>query len=430
MKMKILWTTNSLVGDAGELLLNKKIKSGGWMTPFLEGLKEQSNIELVIVTSSDTKKVLFAKKDNVSYYILPGGHPIAKYEAGKKRNIEIWKDCLAREKPDVIHIWGIESSIGRAALTACDCKIPAIIYMQGVADALDRYCEAGISRYDQKRMATLRDYLRFDTIWLQHKKYQKMIENERWLIRNAKNVIVENRWCYMHCKNSYNDVNAYYLPLSINKVFFEVKRENFDKYTITCPLSYAPLKGLHVLYKALAIVKEKYPQVKLKMPGNKKIVKGLKDRLLQDGYSKYLDELARIGNIQDNIEYMGILSAEEMAQNMSKAHVFVMCSSIENHSSTLKEAMAVGLPCITSDVGGVMEYVDHKQSGLIYRFEEYELLAQYIIDCFENDDLCNKLALNARQQQLRMSQAQNTILPIIDIYRDLLGREENDGSEK
>lgn len=428
--MKILWTTNSLVGNAAELLLNKKIKSGGWMTPFLSELKNLPNIELVVVTSGDTKKVLFAKEDNVSYYMLPGGHPIGKYDASKIKNIQIWKECLANEKPDVIHIWGIESSIGRAALTACNCQIPSVIYMQGVANALDRYCEAGLSRNEQKKMATIRDYLRCDTIWLQHKKYQQMIKNEQWLITNAKNVIVENRWCHMHCKNYYKDVNAYYLPLSINEVFLSVERVNFDRYTIMCPLSYAPLKGLHILYKALAIVKERYPLVKLKIPGYKKTIKSLKDRFLQDGYSKYLDKLAKMGNIQDNIEHMGILSSEEMAENMSKAHVFVMCSSIENHSSTLKEAMAVGLPCIVSDVGGIMEYVQHNQSGLIYRFEEYELLAQYIMDCFENDDLCRKLATNARQQQLQISQAQNTILPIIDIYKDLVAGRGNVGSKK
>ena len=58
-----------------------------------------------------------------------------------------------------------------------------------------------------------------------------------------------------------------------------------------------------------------------------------------------------------------------------KTRVFVLSSSIENHASSLKEAMMVGTPSIATFVGGVPEYVRHGENGFLYRFEEYEIMA-------------------------------------------------------
>ena len=84
-----------------------------------------------------------------------------------------------------------------------------------------------------------------------------------------------------------------------------------------------------------------------------------------------------------------------MAKRMSESNCFVMCSAIENHSSTLKEAMTVGVPCIASYVGGVPEYAFNEKNCLLYRFEDYEVLAQNIIRLFESEDLCKNLSDSA-----------------------------------
>ena len=84
-----------------------------------------------------------------------------------------------------------------------------------------------------------------------------------------------------------------------------------------------------------------------------------------------------------------------MAKKMSESNCFVMCSAIENHSSTLKEAMTVGVPCVASYVGGVPEYAVNDENCLLYRFEDYEVLAQHIIHLFESRDLCRRLSVRA-----------------------------------
>ena len=114
------------------------------------------------------------------------------------------------------------------------------------------------------------------------------------------------------------------------------------------------------------------------------------------------------------------ISQEELAKQYEKSHVFMMSSSIENHSSSLKEAMMVGVPCISSAVGGIPEYVEHGQNGYLYRFEEYALAAKYIEDIFENDELAEHLSKTARNNMLKLHESDDLYEKIVGIYKKMV----------
>ena len=97
-----------------------------------------------------------------------------------------------------------------------------------------------------------------------------------------------------------------------------------------------------------------------------------------------------------------------------------MSSAIENHSSSLKEGMMVGVPCVSTAVGGIPEYVKHGENGFLYRFEEYPLAAEHIEEIFENDELARKLSLNARASALALHEGNDLYQKIIQIYKSVL----------
>ena len=164
-----------------------------------------------------------------------------------------------------------------------------------------------------------------------------------------------------------------------------------------CPAAYYPIKGLHMLLKAVAIVKKKHPDVHLYVPGIPlRDTKTLMSKLKQNGYDKLIRKLIKDLNLEDNVTHIGIITADKMAQKMSEVNCFAMCSAIENHSSTLKEAMTVGTPSVASYVGGVSEYAVDEENCLLYRFEDYEVLAHNICRIFEDSDLRAKLSENAK----------------------------------
>ena len=148
-------------------------------------------------------------------------------------------------------------------------------------------------------------------------------------------------------------------------------------------------KGQHKLLEALCTVKEYYPDVKVIIPGNMRF--GWKE----NPYVSYLKWFISKNGLNDNVEFCGQLNSEQMAQKLFDSDVFVNPSYIENISTSLREAMYMGLPCITSQVGSLHEVIHNGYNGFSYRFEETQVLAYEILEIFNNRERTERLAENA-----------------------------------
>ena len=118
-----------------------------------------------------------------------------------------------------------------------------------------------------------------------------------------------------------------------------------------------------------------------------------------------------------------MVSLQEMAERMNKSQVFVLPSCIENHSSTLREAMYLGLPCVTTMVGSVHEFVQHKQNGLIFRYAEHEQLAKQVKYLFANPTERVRMGENA-YESIRAQFPQGQVGVISEIYKQVIEKTE------
>ncbi len=393
---KILWVTNIPFGPMCEMLGEPNETSGSWLDAAYQAVKDEPGIELNIATVSRIDKRIEQKIGNTYFYILPGGYPF-EYDINSSSNYAEWEYLAQHIKPKVLQIWGTEFTQGFLA-QQCMSSVPTIIYMQGLLSSIAKHYNSGISTWDQINNITLRDILKWDWIDKQRQNFKKRAETEMLMLRNADYVIVENNWCELHCIAIAPNIKAFKSNLSIKDVFFQTKwnEESMQKNTILCNASGYPIKGLHMLIKALNIVVRKYPNVLLKVPGeNSPFEMNFKQKLKINGYTNYIKSLIEKYNLRNNIQFLGRLSSQEMANEMSNANVFAMVSSIENHSSTLIEALNVGVPAVASNVGGVSEYLTHGVNGLLYRFEEYEILAMHIMSILDSPNLARRLSHNA-----------------------------------
>lgn len=82
------------------------------------------------------------------------------------------------------------------------------------------------------------------------------------------------------------------------------------------------------------------------------------------------------------------------------ANVYVLPSCIENSPNSLCEAQILGVPCISSICGGTADFINNNIDGLLYRCEEYEQLAQKIINIFNSGDKISNIGkmLSLKQQ--------------------------------
>ncbi len=390
--MKVLWITNIPIGD----IIEQKLKPMGglWMDALFKLLIEGGVHSFVIVTSTTTKATICHKINGTKYYLIPGGPPV-NYKRNSKKAKNDWEEIFKAERPDVIQVWGTEYSHAVYALMAANnMGIPSVIYIQGVMKAIAKYATGSLRFTTMLRYTTLRDIVRLQLLVSQKSWFKKRANIEKKLISLSGRIVVENRWAESFCKSIYPDVSVYKLPLNINKVFHQERwtAKGMVPYTIMCNASGPAYKGLHILLKALILIRDRFPTVKLYVPGSAMTVgKGL-SRQQKPGYYGFVTDFINKNHLKENINFTGYLSQRELAFQLSKAHVFVLPSAVENHSSSLKEAMAVGVPSVASLVGGIPEYFHFGRSGFSYRYEEYECLATYVCELFENIELCEKFS--------------------------------------
>ena len=397
--MKVLWIVNKPIGGLHVKLFGKKATGGLWMEAMIDRVVTDPDVDLIVVNIGNVKKVRCLEINGVKYYSLPGiGNENYNYRSSQTK--AIWKDILNQEKPDLIELWGTEMPFGIPALEMAG-DIPSVVYVQGILESIGKYYTSGLSDNELSKARSLRDIMTGSSIRQQQKNYLQRARLEAEIVSRCKNIIIENKWAEAYYKKSCPDITVHWCPLCISSEFNKVRwtMDKVKRHTIMCPAANYPIKGLHMLLKALAIVKKQYQDVVLYIPGTPlKDKMSLKEKLKQNGYDKFILWLIDSLGVKDNVVYVGRLTAEEMAKKMAESHVFVMSSAIENHSSTLKEAMTVGVPCVSSYVGGVPEYAHHEENCLLYRYEDYEVMAQEIIRLFNSDALCLQLSKKASEK--------------------------------
>ena len=207
--------------------------------------------------------------------------------------------------------------------------------------------------------------------------------------------------------------NSYVIPNGIDLNMFEnlPSRDIFrDKYGI---------KGRMILNVGRL---EKIKGQKILIEAFPNIIKDFSDTMLvivgEDwGELKYLKEIVEDLNLKDNVIFTGSVPYEKMPEVYSAADVFVLPSFHEGLPGTLLEAMACGLPIVTTDVGGMPEVLGN--AGSIVKPEEVHLLAQAIKTPFLNSKIKEQKTKLAKEK-IKNYSWENISKRILQLYEELL----------
>ena len=246
---------------------------------------------------------------------------------------------------------------------------------------------------------TFRDLIKFDNIFKQKKAFEKRGINEIKLLKSSDYLIGRTTWDYANTKAITGEDKYFFCNESLRDDFYNAKWdiENIERKTIFVTQAYYPIKGFHFMIEALGILKNKYPDIKCYVSGYN-IFKNSNIKLTS--YAKYLKKKIKKYNLENNIEFLGLLDTNEMITYLKKSNVYVQPSVIENSPNSLGEAMLLGMPCISSNVGGVSDLLVHKIEGYTYPFSESAMLANYIETIFNDDSLAIELGKKAHEHAI------------------------------
>jgi len=197
------------------------------------------------------------------------------------------------------------------------------------------------------------------------------------------------------------------VPNGINTDFFypssDERRES--NHLLVTTSADTPLKGLDVLLRALSLLREQGREVKLTVIGEPK-----KDGII----SGLLAEL----NLYDAVNFTGRIEGREFAAYYARATIAIIPSRYEGFGMPAGEAMACGVPVISSDGGALPEVVG--EAGIIVPSGDVEALAGAIARLLDNPEERRSFAqkgLERVQASLTWKQAAEKT---VAVYREVI----------
>ncbi len=401
--MRILWVSTSPMGPAARILnLPHSGSSGGWIQSEYEDFLKTATKphQMFFLCGSRSVKAGKIKKaeshEGKAYCVnLPSVSFGLTLPKKTQKNVET---IIQEIKPDVIHIWGTESSIDYGVIKAAP-SIKTVVFIQGILGVHQRYLGGYLGRMpDEARYGGRRNPKEWLADALRAHFFKKQVEKEKEILCSAAGVIIDSDFAASYCQTVSPDIPLFRRFLKPNPVFQtgDWSHSTCIPNTIFTLFAASPEKGLHQLLKALVLVKKAIPNVKLIIPGPFTAKNGkLLPRRQLSVYERVVSDFITQNHLAENVVFTGTLTAEQMAEQLHKANLYVCPSCMEVHAGSLREAMAVGMPVITAHCGSVMEFVAHQKNGLIYRYEEYETLAMLIKLVLQDEKLAHRLSQNA-----------------------------------
>ena len=111
---------------------------------------------------------------------------------------------------------------------------------------------------------------------------------------------------------------------------------------------------------------------------------------------------------------------EDVFSVLLTADVFVLPSLHESSPNALIEAMGIGMPCVASDVGGIVDLIEDGKNGIRVPPKDSEALAASLNRVLTNSDFATALGRNARTTIQQKFNSAESIRKLEDIYRKLL----------
>lgn len=371
-----------------------------WDTNIIKCVKERNEIDLNVISAHGGLKrdVVTFDIDGIHYtFIRPEMANLLKkivpsYFLWRRMNPMTPKILRKIEKirPDLVLLVGAENAYYSSSFLSIR-NYPVFVLCQNVINNP----EYSNGTLDKKNASTELDIIR-------HANYLAVYCEKHYnLLRQLgyKNYIFHFNW-----------------PIPSSLEITPVSSEKKDYDFINFAMHMSENKGYHDCLRALAIVKRKYPNVRL--------------CLVDGGYDDVRAELKQLISVlylEDNVEFVPFFAEREgLFKFLEKVRFAVLPCKIDYISGTQLQSMEHGLPLVCYKTEGTPTLNEEKRCVLIAEMNNIEDLAGKMIALMDSPDLANELIINSyeftqkRQKMARgnMRRLVDNIKAIIDNYRE------------
>jgi glycosyltransferase involved in cell wall biosynthesis len=173
-------------------------------------------------------------------------------------------------------------------------------------------------------------------------------------------------------------------------------------------------KGHANLIEAIHILRKRGVNAKLEIAGE--------DEQGGSGYRRDLERLIQDLNLGDAITLLGAVSEEVVKASLEKAHVFVLASLGEPLGVATMEAMAMSVPVVVTNAGGVTELVNDGIDGILVPPRNPDAIAAAVLKILQDKDLAVHLSRASRDKIVQSFTHQRSAKTIASAVRGENGK--------
>lgn len=172
----------------------------------------------------------------------------------------------------------------------------------------------------------------------------------------------------------------------VNPIFFQRARESEEYYVATGRLNNQ--KNYPMMIRAFVRFLEKYPDEKLCIYGSGHL-------------EEELQALIKAYKAENNVFLKG--SSNDIPGVLAQAKGFILTSDFEGMPNGLLEAIAMGLPCISTDCpcGGPREIIEDDVSGVLIPVDDEDALFKALCKVQEDKEYRDRIAAAAKKSAVR-----------------------------
>jgi len=349
-----------------------------WLPQLAHEFSKQTDLAIswVILTKS-VKEPRTSTLLGQTFYEIPKGMMTVDILTGHWSARKKLKRVLDVIHPDVIHVWGSESSYPSVLKGA---RVPTIMSMQGI---LSEYSRIGSFRGNWR----MRCQASYETSW----------------VKQATLLTSESEWGRERVLEINPTLDVSLVEYGVNPSFYNLTwKPDRDKPVILYCGGKDWRKGYDLLKKAIDI--PPVPPWTCWIAGSGSIEVGNKESA--------------------SMEMLGNLTWKELQERMTRAWALVLPTRADTSPNAVKEARVIGLPVITSRHGGQAGYILQGQNGVIVDPLTPEKLRQAMDTLLSDFSLTKTMGAVRHAEDRDYFRPERTAEGFTAIYRELAEKEQ------
>ena len=212
------------------------------------------------------------------------------------------------------------------------------------------------------------------------------IKKSKWMtkfvFKNSDINISPSKYIYNIFKN--NNFEVIYIPNCINFSYYKFKKRQKIRPRLIWLRSFHEIYNPKMAINVLKIISASFRKTKLTMIGPDK-----------DGSLNHCQMLSKKYGIEDNINFLGYLSKTEWIKISRDHDIFINTSKIDNMPVSIIEMMALGLPIVSTDVGGIPFILEHGKNSLLVKNNDEQNMASQIKYLIEKPCFAGQISMRA-----------------------------------